>query len=130
MAFDGVLVTTLASIGMPMLNNFVGEFLVLQGATKINIWWAVFAATGVILSACYMLWMYQRTFYGETPDNVKHHMHDLGAREWACIMPLLVLMVWMGVFAQTFLPSIGASNKTILDRTTQTTRAEVANNGR
>lgn len=124
------LVTTLASIGMPMLNNFVGEFLVLQGATKINIWWAVFAATGVILSACYMLWMYQRTFYGETPDNVKHHMHDLGAREWACIMPLLVLMVWMGVFAQSFLPSIGASNKTILDRTTQTTRAEVANHGR
>lgn len=59
------LVTTLASIGMPMLNNFVGEFLVLQGASKINIWWAVFAATGVILSACYMLWMYQRTFFGE-----------------------------------------------------------------
>ena len=129
------LVTTLASIGMPMLNNFVGEFLVLQGASKINIWWAVFAATGVILSACYMLWMYQRTFFGETPEGVKHHMHDLGAREWACIVPLLALMVWMGIFAQSFLPSIGASNKKIIDRTalqtqSTTTRAEVSNHGR
>jgi NADH-quinone oxidoreductase subunit M len=129
------LVTTLASIGMPMLNNFVGEFLVLQGASQINIWWAVFAATGVILSACYMLWMYQRTFFGETPDSVKHHMHDLGAREWACIVPLLVLMVWMGIAAQSFLPSIGASNKTIIDRTalqtkSTTTHAEVSNHGR
>lgn len=124
------LVTTLASIGMPMLNNFVGEYLVLQGAAKVNIWWAVFAATGVILSACYMLWMYQRTFYGETPESVSHHVHDLKSREWACILPLLALMVWMGIYAQTFLPSIGASNKTILDKTTQTTRAEVANHGR
>jgi len=135
------LVTTLASIGMPTLNNFVGEYLVLQGAAKINIWWAVFAATGVILSACYMLWMYQRTFYGETPESVAHHVHDLKSREWACILPLLALMIWMGVYAQTFLPSIGASNKTILDRT-QSARtelrvalpaaapAEVANNGR
>ena len=90
----------------------------------------MFAATGVILSACYMLWMYQRTFYGETPESVKHHVHDLGAREWACILPLLALMVWMGIFAQSFLPSIGASNKKILDRTTLTTRAEVSNHGR
>lgn len=124
------LVTTLASIGMPMLCNFVGEYLVLQGAAKTNIWWAVFAASGVILSACYMLWMYQRTFYGETPESVRHHVDDLKAREWACILPLLALMIWMGVYAQSFLPSIGASNQTILDRTTQTTRAEVVNHGR
>ncbi len=108
------LVTTLASIGMPALNNFVGEFLVLQGATQANIWWAVIAATGVILSACYMLWMYQRTFYGETPESVAHHMHDMTAREWLCIGPLLALMLWMGIYTQTFLPSIGASNKVIL----------------
>ncbi|MBM3752719.1 MAG: NADH-quinone oxidoreductase subunit M [Acidobacteria bacterium] len=116
------LVTTLASIGMPALNNFVGEFLVLQGATQANVWWAVIAATGVILSACYMLWMYQRTFYGETPESVAHHVHDMTAREWLCITPLLALMLWMGIYTQTFLPSIGASNKVILDRT-QTTSA-------
>lgn len=124
------LITTLASVGMPMLNNFVGEYLVLQGAAKTNIWWAVFAATGVILSACYMLWMYQRTFYGETPESVEHHVHDLNLREWACILPLLALMVWMGIYAQSFLPSISASNKTILDRTQPARTAEVANHGR
>ena len=59
------LVTTLASIGLPTLNNFVGEFLVLQGTAIANFTWAVWASLGVILSACYMLWMYQRVFYGE-----------------------------------------------------------------
>jgi NADH-quinone oxidoreductase subunit M len=110
------LITTLASIGMPALNNFVGEYLVLQAAAKVNIWWAVFAATGVILSACYMLWMYQRAFYGEASESVRHHVHDMKAREWICALPLLALMVWMGVYTQSFLPSIGASNKAVLDR--------------
>jgi len=125
------LVTTLASVGMPALNNFVGEFLVLQGAMKTNVWWATIAATGVILSACYMLWMVQRTFYGETPESVSHHMTDLSKREWLCIMPLVVLMVWMGVYTQTFLPSIGESNKVILERSVSArTLAEATNNGR
>ena len=63
------LITTLASIGLPMLNNFVGEYLVLQGAAHANFTWAVFAALGVILSACYMLWLYQRTFYGKASES-------------------------------------------------------------
>jgi len=54
------MITTLASLGLPLLNNFVGEYLVLQGAALANFWWAVFAALGVILSACYLLWLYQR----------------------------------------------------------------------
>ena len=57
-------------------------------------------------------------------------MHDLNLREWACILPLLALMVWMGIYAQSFLPSISASNKTILDRTQPARTAEVANHGR
>lgn len=138
------LVTTFASIGLPTLNNFVGEFLVLQGAAQANFTWAVFAAIGVILSACYMLWLYQRTFLGRAPGmaetsghghggpghgghghdpdtaaqgnaHASHehsgmHVPDLNGREWASLMPLLILMVWMGVAAQTFLPSISASN--------------------
>ncbi len=56
------LITTLASIGLPTLNNFIGEYLVLQGAAQANFTWTAFAAVGVILSACYMLWLYQRTF--------------------------------------------------------------------
>ncbi len=139
------LVTTLASIGLPSLSNFIGEFLVLQGAALANFQWAVFAAIGVILSACYMLWMYQRTFFGRAPgmpessghghghghddhahahdhahaadDHADHGMPDLNSREWAAILPLVVLMIWMGVAAQTFLPSIGASNAGFLAAT-------------
>jgi NADH-quinone oxidoreductase subunit M len=111
------LITSLASIGLPMLNNFVGEFLVLQGAAQVNFRWTVFAAIGVILSACYMLWLYQRAFLGETPEDVRRHVHDLGPREWAAILPLVLLMVWMGTAAQTFLPPISAANAQVLEQT-------------
>ena len=110
------LITTLASIGLPTLNNFVGEFLVLQGAAQANFQWAVFAAIGVILSACYMLWLYQRTFFGEAAEAVKSHMYDLTGREWAAIVPLLVMMVWMGVGTETFLPRIRTASTAILQK--------------
>ncbi len=68
------MITTLASLGLPMLNNFVGEYLVLQGAAQANFTWAVFAAIGVILSACYLLWLYQRAFFGEASEAVRSHV--------------------------------------------------------
>jgi NADH-quinone oxidoreductase subunit M len=111
------LVTTLASLGLPVLNNFVGEYLVLQGAAQANFQWAVYAAIGVILSACYMLWLYQRTFLGEAAEAVKAHMPDLSVREWAAILPLIVLMVWMGVASSSFLAPIGVTNARIVERT-------------
>jgi NADH-quinone oxidoreductase subunit M len=109
------LITTLASVGLPTLNNFVGEYLVLQGVAQAKFSWAVAAAPGVILSACYMLWLYQRAFFGKASESLGQHMHDLTGREWAAILPLLILMVWMGSFAQTFLPAISAQNASILD---------------
>jgi NADH-quinone oxidoreductase subunit M len=110
------LITTLASIGLPMLNNFVGEFLVLQGAALANFKWAIFAAIGVILSACYMLWLYQRVFYGEVNPEVRAHVPDLNLREWAAIVPLIVMMVWMGVYSQSFLPPVGKTTARVLDQ--------------
>jgi len=110
------MITTLASIGLPVLNNFVGEFLVLQGAALANFNWAVYAATGVILSACYMLWMFQRAFLGETPEAVRRHVGDINMREMAAMAPMVILMVWMGVWTQTFLGSIGAANARILEQ--------------
>ncbi len=107
-------VTTLASVGLPLLNNFVGEFLVLQAAVQVNFYYAVFAALGVILSAVYMLWMVQRTFYGATPHEVEHHVTDLTPREWAVVLPLIVMMVWMGIGPQTFLPAVSAQSKQVL----------------
>ena len=111
------MITTLASIGLPALNNFVGEFLVLQGSAQVNIRWTVFAAVGVILSACYMLWLYQRVFYGATPDRVRNTVYDLCPREWIAAIPLILLMVWMGTITKTFLPPVSSVNASILEQT-------------
>jgi NADH-quinone oxidoreductase subunit M len=110
------LVTTLASIGLPTLNNFVGEFLVLQGAAISNYTWAIFASIGVILSACYMLWMYQRVFYGEVNPEVRSHVFDLNGREWATVIPLIAMMVWMGMYSQSFLPPVGKVTARVLQQ--------------
>ncbi len=120
------LITTLASMGLPMLNNFVGEYLVLQGAAQANFRWAVFAAIGVILSACYLLWLYQRVFYGDTPEAVTHHVHDLNPREWAATVPLLAMMLWMGVYTASFLPPITRTNYAILEQSKMNVRFRVA----
>lgn len=116
------LITTLASIGLPMLNNFVGEFLILQGTAQAKFAWTAFAAIGVILSACYMLWMYQRVFFGALGDTVKSHMPDFNLREWVCIAPLVVMMVWMGILTQTFLPVVSETNAHILEQTVTASR--------
>ena len=110
------LVTTLASIGLPLLNNFVGEFLVLQGTANVNFTWTIYASLGAIFAACYMLWMYQRVFYGEVNPEVRHHLFDLQPREWAVAVPLIVMMLWMGVYPQSFLPPIGKVNDAILEQ--------------
>ncbi len=111
------LITTLASIGLPVLNNFVGEFLVLQGTAFANYTWTIYASIGVILSACYMLWMYQRVFYGEASPAVRSRVPDMVGREWLAVVPLIVMMVWMGVYSQSFLPPVGKVNARVLEQT-------------
>jgi len=111
------MITMLASIGLPLLSNFVGEFLVLQGSAQVDVRWTVFAALGVILSACYMLWLYQRVFFGEVAEAVRERVYDLKPREWAAIIPLIVLMLWMGTVTRTFLPPVTAINTSILKQT-------------
>jgi NADH-quinone oxidoreductase subunit M len=116
------LITSLASMGLPLLNNFVGEFLILQGAAVAYFPWAVYAALGVIFSAVYMLWLVQRTFYGPTPELVRQRVGDLCPREWAILLPLVALMLWMGVGSGAFLPSIHANNEMTLNRVAATTQ--------
>ena len=82
----------------------------LQGAAQANFTWAVFAALGVILSACYMLWLYQRTFFGKASESLSHHMPDLMPREWAAILPLLDPDGLDGHLRADFLPPISAQN--------------------
>jgi NADH-quinone oxidoreductase subunit M len=102
----------LSSIGVPGLNGFVGEFMILIGTFLTHRWWAVVAASGVILAALYLLWAYQRTFHGE-PD-AGDSMEDLNFREKLAIAPLLILIVLMGVYPKPFLDRIDPSVKALI----------------
>ncbi len=112
------LVVTLSSIGLPGTNGFVGEFLVLLGAFKTSFAWAAVAASGVILSACYMLWMYQRVVFGPITHEENNRLGDLTLRERLVFAPLLVLIFWMGVAPQPFLDRMQPA----LDRTLELTK--------
>src|SRR5258707_1934308 len=91
------LLVTLSSIGLPGLNGFVGEFLILLGAFRSNAVMAAFAATGVILSAAYMLWMFQRVNYGPVTNEKNAALPDLSTREWFVLVPIIALTILMCV---------------------------------
>jgi NADH-quinone oxidoreductase subunit M len=113
------LVVTLSSIGLPGTNGFVGEFLVLLGAFKTQVSWAAVAATGVVLSACYMLWMFQRVVFGPVTHEDNRGLADLSLRERLVFAPIVLLIFWMGVAPQPFLDRMQPA----LDRTLELTRA-------
>jgi NADH-quinone oxidoreductase subunit M len=96
------LIMTMSSIGLPMLNGFIGEFLILRGVFEENRLWAAAAATGIVLGAAYMLWLYQRTMYGEVKEDNKH-LPDLYVREWAYFAPLILLAFWIGIYPKPVL---------------------------
>ncbi len=99
-------IITCSSIAVPMTNGFVGEFLILLGTFKAHPAFAYVAVSGVVLGAVYMLWMFKRVFFGEKGELVKdehHPLHDLNAREIAVLVPMVIMVVWMGLFPNNFL---------------------------
>ena len=97
------LIMTLSSIGLPTLNGFIGEILILQGVFVVNKMWAAVAASGIVLGAAYMLWLYQRTMFGNVDNPKNESLPDLNMREVATFVPLLVLAVWIGLYPAPFL---------------------------
>ena len=97
------MIVTLSSIGLPGTNGFIGEFLVLLGAFKNYRVFTVIATSGVILAACYMLWMVQRVFFGALKHEENKNLPDLNLREWFYLVPILIFVFWIGVYPQTFL---------------------------
>ncbi len=97
------MIFTLSSIGLPPLNGFVGEFMILVGAFAANPVYAILAATGVVLGAIYMLWMYQRVFYGEVTHEENKSLKDLVPREIVVFAPLIVMVFVMGVYSKPFI---------------------------
>ena len=110
------LIITLASIALPLTNGFIGEFLILVGAFKWDWRLASFAATGVILSAVYMLWMFQRVNYGPVSNDKNRLLPDLTPREWVLMVPTVAMCIVMGVFPNIFLRPMEPSINRIIER--------------
>jgi NADH-quinone oxidoreductase subunit M len=110
------LIMTMSSIGLPTLNGFIGEFLILQGTFVANKIWAAFAASGVVLGAAYMLYLYQRTMFGKVENPKNERLLDLSHREFATFAPLLILAVWMGLYPAPFLNRLQTSVAHIISR--------------
>lgn len=115
--FSGIfLFVALSSLGLPGLNGFVGEFLILLGTFFAYRWWVVPAAFGVVLAAVYLLWAYQRVFHGDVTREENRTLPDLNVRELAMLAPILVLIVVIGVYPRPFLDRIETSAQASVER--------------
>ena len=110
------MVFTMANVGLPGTSGFVGEFLAMIGAFQVNTWVAFFAATGVILSAAYALWLYRRVIFGDADQESLKAILDLNPREIAVLAPLVLLTLLMGIYPNSFLdPMAPAVDKLVGD---------------
>ncbi len=109
------MIVTFSSVGLPGTNGFVGEFLALMGAFQGGLrWYAVFATTGVILAAVYMLWMYQRVMFGKVTNPANENLKDLNVREVALMLPLLLFVFWIGIYPNTFFDKMNPAMEEVL----------------
>jgi NADH-quinone oxidoreductase subunit M len=111
---------SLSSVGLPGLNGFIGEFLILIGSFNSSIldswWYTVFAASGVIFAAVYLLWMYQRVVFGEVTNPKLNGIADINKREITVMLPIFVFIVWIGIYPSTFLNVSKASAKKVVEQ--------------
>src|ERR1700741_5317541 len=108
------LIITLSSLGMPLLNGFIGEFTILQGAFQVSKAWAAWGSLGVVLGAAYLLWLYQRVMFGPVTNPVNNEIKDLNLREYVCLVPLVVLAFWIGIYPKPFFALIEKPVETIV----------------
>jgi NADH-quinone oxidoreductase subunit M len=119
---------TMASVGLPGTGGFVGEILALLGAFEANTWVAFFAATGLILGAAYALYLYRRIVFGAlTKENLKSIL-DMSPREWLIFAPLVIIVLWMGVYPVSFLDIMHVSVENLVNQveTAQAAAAQAA----
>ncbi|HUE55053.1 MAG TPA: NADH-quinone oxidoreductase subunit M [Candidatus Udaeobacter sp.] len=96
------LIISLSSLGMPLLNGFIGEFTILQGAFQVSKAWAAWGSLGVVLGAAYLLWLYQRVMFGPVTHFANEELPDLNLREYATLVPLVILAFWIGIYPKPF----------------------------
>ncbi len=126
-AFAGIfLVVALSSIGLPGLNGFVGEFLILSGAFPVRPWFTAFATLGIILGAVYMLWMFQRVMFGTVTHEANRRLRDLTALEYAVLVPVVAGIIWIGIYPDPILRRMDASVRKVVLRVGSQARAATA----
>jgi len=110
------LIISLSSLGMPLLNGFIGEFTILRGVFEVSKVWATWGVVGIVLGAAYLLWLYQRVMYGPVtrPENEK--LADLNLREYATLVPLVLLAFWIGVYPKPFFRVLDVPTRQIVER--------------
>jgi len=108
------LIISLSSLGMPLLNGFIGEFTILQGAFQVSKAWAAWGVLGVVLGAAYLLWLYQRVMFGPVTQFANENLPDLNLREIACLVPLVVMAFWIGIYPKPFFAVIEKPVETIV----------------
>jgi NADH-quinone oxidoreductase subunit M len=123
------LIMTLSSIGLPALNGFIGELLILQGVFVENVWWGVVAASGIVLGAAYMLWLYQRTMFGKIENPKNEGLADLSLREFATFAPLIALAIWIGIYPSPFIRRLDTSVARVMSRVNSVYAPQNANTG-
>lgn len=121
------MVLTFASIGLPATNGFIGEFLILLGGFAANQWAGVLAASGIIIGAAYMLWLYQRVFFMATNPKVAG-LQDVNMREVITLLPMIVLIFWIGIYPNVFLSFMHPSVQHLLERVNGRGATAVAEN--
>ena len=122
------MIVTLSSIGLPGLNGFVGEFLILVGTFKSRILYASLATSGIILAAVYMLWMFQRVMFHEITHEENKTLKDMNKREWAILLPIVLMIFWIGIYPNSFLRKMDASVNHLLKQVGD--KANIASNVR
>jgi NADH-quinone oxidoreductase subunit M len=110
------LIITLSSLGMPLLNGFIGEFTILRGAFEVNKAWAAWGALGVILGAAYLLWLFQRVMFGPVTKAENEKLPDLNWREYATLLPLVALAFWIGIYPKPFFRYLEKPVQEIVER--------------
>jgi NADH-quinone oxidoreductase subunit M len=96
------LIMFLSSMGLPLLNGFVGEYYIMLGTFMVSWRWAAWAVPGVVLAAAYLLWLYQRVFFGTVTNPKNEKLHDLTPREVLTFAPLLIMAFWIGLYPKPF----------------------------
>src|SRR2546426_1003557 len=110
------MIITLSSLGMPLLNGFIGEFTILRGVFEVNKTWAAWGVIGIILVAAYLLWLYQRVMFGPVTNPANEHLPDLNLREQATLVPLVLLALWIGVYPKPLFRYLDVPVRQIVER--------------